>query len=41
MKQILRENSTTGRFISAMTQTFPSLPGENNLTDLAKALYKR
>ena len=40
MKQILRENSTAERFISAMTQTFPSLPGENNLTDLAKALYK-
>ena len=40
MKQILRENSTAERFISAMTQTFPSLPGKNNLTDLAKALYK-
>lgn len=40
MKQLLSANNTQEGFIAAMKQAYPGLPGEANLQELAKALYK-
>lgn len=39
IKKLLAENKTQESFIDAVKKAFPSLPGENNLPGLAKALY--
>ena len=40
LKKLLAENSTSEAFVEAMKNAYPGLPGEANLVDLGKALYK-
>ena len=40
LKKLLAENSTPEAFVEAMKNAYPGLPGEANLADLGKALYK-
>lgn len=40
MKTVLKENKTAQSFVAAMKQAYPGLPGEANLEELGKALYK-
>lgn len=40
MKRMLAANKTADSFIAAMKKTYPDLPGEAGLADLAKNLYK-
>lgn len=40
MKELLSQNKTAATFVEAMKKTYPNLPGEAGLDDLAKALYK-
>lgn len=40
MKELLSQNKTAATFVEAMKKTYPNLPGESGLDDLAKALYK-
>jgi hypothetical protein len=40
IKQLVATNKTADEFVAAMKKAYPSLPGENGLNDLAKALYK-
>ena len=40
LKKLLAENSTPEAFVEAMKNAYPGLPGEANLVDLGKALYK-
>ena len=39
-KKLLAENSSPEAFAEAMKKAYPGLPGEANLADLGKALYK-
>lgn len=41
MKKALADNKTEEGFIEAMKKAYPGLAGENNLTELAKTLYKK
>ena len=40
MKELLHANATAQAFTEALKQAYPGLPGETELADLAKALYK-
>lgn len=40
MKKLLLQHKTAGAFVEAMKKSYPNLPGESGLDDLAKALYK-
>ena len=40
VKKLLAENSSPEAFAEAMKKAYPGLPGEANLADLGKALYK-
>ena len=40
LKKLLAENSTPEAFVEAMKNAYPGLPGEANLVNLGKALYK-
>ena len=40
MKELLAANETAQAFVDAMKQAWPGLPGEADLEDLGKALYK-
>lgn len=41
MKKALADNKTEDGFIATMKKAYPGLAGENNLPDLAKALYAK
>lgn len=40
MKKLFPQNKTAAAFVEAMKKSYPNLPGESGLDDLAKALYK-
>lgn len=40
MKELVAANNDANRFIDAMKQAYPNLPGESGLNELAKALYR-
>ena len=40
MKRIIAANKTADSFIAAMKKTYPYLPGEAGLTELANIFYK-
>ena len=40
MKELLGANNTAQDFVDGMKRAYPGLPGEANLLDLGKALYK-
>ncbi len=40
MKELLEANKTTEAFIAAMRQAYPELPGEAELEEIGKTLYK-
>ena len=40
MKELLNKNKTAETFVEAMKKTYPGLPGEEGLGELAKVLYK-
>lgn len=40
MKELLAANKSSQDFVDAMKKAYPGLPGEAELEDLAKALYK-
>ena len=40
MKEFLSQYKTAAVFVEAMKKSYPNLPGESGLDDLAKALYK-
>jgi hypothetical protein len=40
MKKILKVSKTSDEFISSMTAAYPELPGVENLTPIAEAIYK-
>ena len=40
MKELLGANNTAQDFVDGMKRAYPGLPGEANLPDLGKALYR-
>jgi hypothetical protein len=40
MKEVLTASKTSDEFISSMQAAYPELPGEENLTEIAKAVYR-